>query len=83
MDSLIKQHHGSRNGLGIEMNTFNLAPAGLIYMIASEFAISLIRSQEESDYQLDRKSFLKTLEKKYGKNPKFKNYIHYFEQLKI
>ena len=82
VESLVKTHHGSKSGIGLTMDTFNLAPTGLIYMIASEFAAIKIKAQRKNT-DINKEMFVEYLKKNYGKNPKFKDYIYYFESIKL
>lgn len=82
VESIIKQHHGSRTGIGLRMETFNIAPVGLIYMISSEYS-SVAISLKETNKKVSKKGFIEYLKVKYGKNPKFKEYIYYFEKINI
>ncbi len=82
VESLIKHHHGARDGIGLSMTTYNIAPVGLIFMIASEFASNIINSKERG-YKLNKDRFFVYLNEKYGRNPKFKDYLWSFDQIKI
>jgi len=80
--TMIKQHHGSRKGIGLKMDSFNIAPIGLIFMIASSFASDSIKSRELG-HKIDKDDYVSLLRDKFGENPKFKEYIYHFEKITI
>lgn len=72
-ESIIKLHHGSKNGLGLDANTFNISPAGLIYILSSEYAVKVIDSKEKG-LPISKKLLLTSIKEKFSNNPRFKQY---------
>lgn len=69
---LIKQHHGSANGVGFETElNSQITKLSMIFMVAEEFSMEILKSK---DSKLNVKSALEGINAKYG-NAKIKEII--------
>jgi response regulator RpfG family c-di-GMP phosphodiesterase len=78
VDQIIRQHHGTLNGIGYSDNySANISPLALVFMLSEETGKILLTVPEGSD----PKDFLiKTLREKF-KTQRFKKYIDIIEKL--
>lgn len=77
-DTIIKQHHGMMGGIGFESKKFsnNLSPLAIVFIIAEEYAASILDCEQIIDGQPDYSAFShsSTLGKLYKKFPN-SNYV--------
>ncbi len=78
---IIKQHHGSRTGIGFGEISQNISPLAIVFLIAEEWAIWALRNQD-IDSALEREKILNKIRRKFDK-PGFKKVIATLEKLDL
>ncbi|MGB0453892.1 MAG: hypothetical protein ACPGJV_09270 [Bacteriovoracaceae bacterium] len=81
VDTIIKQHHGSKNGVGFDKISLNISPLSIIFIIAEEWSNLAIDSQEKG-IKLSKDKVVAHLRKKYNL-PRFKEYMVGLDKLQI
>jgi hypothetical protein len=64
VETIIKQHHGTRDGIGFSTYPMSISPLALLFMVAEEW-VHLILKAEELNIKLERKEILQKLRLKY------------------
>jgi hypothetical protein len=78
-DIIVKQHHGSRNGIGLDNLSQNISPLAIVFIIAEEWAMMAIKN-EETDYPMEKTQAVEYLKRKYNL-PAFKKVLSVLEKL--
>jgi CheY-like chemotaxis protein len=64
VDAIIKQHHGSRSGVGFSQSPQSISPLALVFLIADEWVTNLMIS-EKQNYHLSHEALLAIIKNKY------------------
>jgi hypothetical protein len=64
VDTIIKQHHGARDGIGFSAYPMSISPLALIFMVAEEWVHMYLKS-EQLKIGIDRKDIMEKLRLKY------------------
>jgi hypothetical protein len=64
VDTIIKQHHGARDGVGFSSYPQSISPLALIFMVAEEWVHMYLKS-EQQNIKLERHQILQKLRLKY------------------
>lgn len=78
-DIIVKQHHGSRNGIGLDNLSQNISPLAIVFIIAEEWAMLAIKN-EETDYPMEKTQAVEYLKTKYNL-PAFKKVLSVLDKL--
>lgn len=71
-DALIKQHHGSKNGIGFpEGNSSSISPLSIVFIIAEDFTVRLLKNPERP---FEPKLAIQEMEKKFDL-PKYRKVL--------
>jgi hypothetical protein len=84
IDIIVKQHHGSRNGIGLSNLSQNISPLAIIFIIAEEWALFAIKNEDadKEDKKVERQKVIAYLRKKYNL-PAFKKVITVLNKLSL
>jgi hypothetical protein len=80
-DTIIKQHHGSKSGVGFDKISLNISPLSIIFIMAEEWVTFTLDSHEKG-IQLSKDKVIQHLSKKYNLS-RFKEYFYALNQLNI
>jgi hypothetical protein len=80
VDIIVKQHHGSRNGIGFNLSQ-NISPLAIVFIVAEEWALWAIKYENDVE-MLDRKRVITYLRHKYNL-PAFKKALSSLDKLTI
>lgn len=80
-DTIIKQHHGSKSGVGFDKISLNISPLSIIFIMAEEW-VALTLDSHEKGIKLSKDKCVQHLAKKYNL-PRFKEYFYALNQLNI
>lgn len=80
-DTIIKQHHGSKSGVGFDKISLNISPLSIIFIMAEEWVTFTLESHEKG-IKLSKDKVIQHLSKKYNL-PRFKEYFYALNQLNI
>jgi hypothetical protein len=76
-DIIIKQHHGTHNGLGFkESPGIDISPLAAVFMVSEEFATMLLLS----DKKPTTKEIMERMHKRFPKHPRFNALLDAFEK---
>ena len=78
-DVIVKQHHGSRNGIGLSNLSQNISPLSIVFIVAEEWALFALRNEEKKENQ-GRKKVLSYIYRKYNL-PAFKKVLSVLDKL--
>ena len=81
IDTIVKQHHGNRYGIGFAQNPASISPLALVYIISDEW-VSLILRAEKNKMPLGRTESLNLVKNKY-KGMMFLEIINALNELTI
>lgn len=81
VDLIIKQHHGTRSGIGLTMNTQSISPLALVFIVAEEWTHKVLMAQKEG-VELARDNAIGHLKRKFNKSV-FKKVITSLDKLEI
>ena len=79
VDAIIKQHHGSRSGVGFSQSPQSISPLALVFLIADEWVTNLMIS-EKNNYHLSHEVLLTIVKNKY-RSLSFQKIIKSLEKL--
>jgi hypothetical protein len=68
VDTLIKQHHGSKKGQGFNKLYMNISPLAIVYILAQEWA-DIVLDSFDKQTKPDKKKIIEMLSKKYSIAP--------------
>lgn len=80
-DTIIKQHHGSKSGVGFDKISLNISPLSIIFIMAEEW-VTLVLDSHEKGIKLSKDKCIQHLSKKYNL-PRFKEYFYALNHLNI
>jgi HD-GYP domain-containing protein (c-di-GMP phosphodiesterase class II) len=66
VDTIIKQHHGSTNGIGLSSINLNISPMAVVFIFAEEWAKIMLKSQDNKITRPDKEEVIRLLQKKYN-----------------
>lgn len=46
LETIIKQHHGARDGIGFDSFSQNISPLALVFLVADEWATLMLKSEK-------------------------------------
>lgn len=78
-DTIVKQHHGSRNGIGLNNLSQNISPLAIVFIVAEEWALLALKN-EDLEHKMDRTAIVNHLRTKYNL-PAFKKVLAVLDQL--
>lgn len=81
VDTIIKQHHGTRDGKGFNNISGNISPLAVMFIFAEEWATLALTSMEKN-IELDKGKIIEYLKSKYNV-PKFRQFLPLLEKLNI
>jgi len=81
VDTILKQHHGSLEGIGFNSFPQSISPLALIFLVADEWVTNLLLAQR-NDIDLSKKDLLNIVRTKY-KTLSFEKVIAAFEKINI
>ncbi len=79
VDTIIKQHHGSRNGIGFSAAPQSISPLALIFLVADEW-VTTIMSAEETGTIVSKDQLINIVRNKY-KTLSFEKIINALEKI--
>lgn len=79
---IIKQHHGSRAGIGLSTLSPSISPLAQVFWVAEEYTQIALRAQEQGK-KISNKKFVKFLRDRTGNFANFGKIIDALENLKI
>lgn len=80
-ETIIKQHHGAKSGVGFDKISLSISPLSIIFMMAEEWVTFAIDSHEKG-IKLSKNKVIQHLAKKYNL-PRFKEYFYALNHLNI
>lgn len=81
VDTIIKQHHGSRDGVGFNAFPQSISPLAIIFLVADEWVAAILRAQQKN-LTITKKELMNIVKNKY-KALSFEKVIEAFEKIKI
>lgn len=78
-DIIVKQHHGSRNGIGLDNLSQNISPLSIVFIIAEEWALFAIKNAD-LDEEIARPRIVNYLRRKYNL-PVFKKVLSVLDKI--
>lgn len=81
VDTLIKQHHGSKKGIGLSKINLNISPMAIVFILAEEWA-NIVLDADNKETRPDKKAVVGKLTSKYD-NPSFQKVTHFLNELEF
>lgn len=79
VDTIIKQHHGSRSGIGFSASPQSISPLALIFVVADEWVTAIMWAQK-NDIKITKNQILNIVKNKY-KTLSYEKIIRAMEKL--
>lgn len=81
VDTIIKQHHGSRDGVGFNAFPQSISPLAIIFLVADEWVTAILRAQQKN-LTITKGDLMNIVKNKY-KTLSFEKVIEAFKKIKI
>ena len=81
VDLIIKQHHGTRSGIGLSMNTQSISPLALVFIVAELWAHKILNSLKAGDV-ISKDAAISQLKQRFSQ-PVFRKVIDSLDRVEI